>query len=112
MCGFCAVMSGVPHWTEAASDAGEREDARDAHERRLARARRVALVNAVLGHYGCRVDDWHGGQFMVTSLRGRSEMVSALPEVWRVVELIAGRALDPLDPALLATLHVRVEDDA
>jgi hypothetical protein len=50
------------------------------------------------------VEDWHAGQYIVRSLRGRSEIVSALPEVWTLVEAIAGEAIDPLSPALLAAL--------
>ncbi len=105
MCGFCAVFTGIPHWTETASDAGDQEDAADSHTRRLARQRRVALINTVLAHYGCRIDDWMSGQYLVSSQRGRTEIVNQLPEVWRVVEDIAQRSLDPLDPALLASLH-------
>lgn len=105
MCGFCAVFSGVPHWTETASDAGDRDSDTGGHAWRLARQRRLAVVNAVLTHFGCRVEDWMGGQFMVRSQRGRTEMVAQLPQVWQVVENIAQRRLDPLDPAFMAALR-------
>ena len=107
MCGFCAVFSGVPHWTETASDAGDRDSDSGGHAWRLARQRQLAIVNAVLAHYGCRVADWMGGEFVVTSQRGRSEMVQHLPQVWQVAENIARRPLDPLDPTLLAALRAR-----
>ena len=64
----------------------------------------------MLAHYGCRVDDWMSGQLMVSSQRGRTEMVGALPQVWRVTEAMAGREIDPLDPALLAALAARRDD--
>ena len=107
MCGFCAVFSGIPHWTETASDAGDRDSASGGHEWRLARQRRLKLINAVLFQFGCRADDWMGGQIMIASQRGRTELVGQLPEVWRVVEDVAGRAVDPLDPILLAALRAR-----
>lgn len=105
MCGFCAVFSGVAHWTETASDAGDREQETGGPAWRLGRRQRLRVVNAVLVHFGCRVEDWLGGPFLVSSQRGRTEMVEQLPQVWRVVENIAQRPLDPLDPALLAALR-------
>ena len=107
MCGFCAVFAGAPHWTEDASDAGDRDSERSGHAWRLGRQRRLALVNQVLACHGCRVDDWMGGQFMVHSQRGRTEMVDAQPQVWQVAEAIAGHAIDPLDPEFLAALAAR-----
>lgn len=105
MCGFCAVFSGVPHWTETASDVGDQAPTSGGPEWRLGRQRRLRVVNAVLAQFGCRVEDWMGGQFMVSSQRGRTEMVEQLPQVWQVVESIAQRPLDPLDPVLLAALR-------
>ena len=107
MCGFCAVFNDIPHWTDTASDAGDCDSASGGHEWRLTRQRRLQIMNAVLVHFGCRVDDWMGGQFMVASQRGRTELVEQLPQVWRVVENIAGREIDPLDPSLLAALRAR-----
>lgn len=105
MCGFCAVFSGVAHWSETSSDAGDRDSDHGGHAWRLARQRRLRLVNTVLAHFGCQVDDWMGGELVVRSQRGRSEMVAQLPQVWQVVENIAQRPVDPLDPALLAALR-------
>ncbi len=105
MCGFCAVFSGVPHWTETASDAGDRAQQSGGPAWRVGRQQRLRVINAVVAHFGCRVEDWMGGQFLVSSQRGRSEMVDHLPQVWRVVEDIAQRPLDPLDPVLLAALR-------
>ena len=109
MCGFCAMVSGQPHWTEAGSDAAS-GTLPEARERRLARMFRVRLVNAVIGHYGCALEDWAMGEYIVRSQRGRTELVPALPQVWQTVESIAGRPVDPLDPELLARL--RQLDDA
>lgn len=104
MCGFCAIVSGIPHWTEAGSDAASGTWP-EARERRLERLYRVKLVNAVIAHYGCAVGDWAMGEYIVRSQRGRTEIVPALPQVWLAVESIAGRPVDPLDPALLERLR-------
>jgi len=109
MCGFCAMVAGQAHWTETGSDAASGAVSED-RARRLARIYRVRLVNAVIAHYGCGIEDWALGEYIVRSQTGRSEMVPALPQVWQVGERIAGRAVDPLDPALLARL--RALDDA
>ncbi len=103
MCGFCAMVSGVTHWTEGGSDAASGVE-REARDRRLERIHRVRLANAVLAHYGCVLEDWAMGEYIVRSQRGRSELVPALPQVWQTVEAIAGRPVDPLDPELIARL--------
>lgn len=103
MCGFCALVTGATHWTDAGSDAASGAT-RDARTQRLERLYRVRLANTILAHYGCTLEDWANGQYIVRSLRGRSELVPALPQVWQTVEAIAGRPVDPLDPELLARL--------
>lgn len=97
------MVAGVTHWTEGGPDAASGTP-REAREQRLERLYRVRLANAVLAHYGCTLEDWASGEYIVRSLRGRSELVPALPQVWQTVEAIAGRPVDPLDPALLARL--------
>lgn len=104
MCGFCAMVSGMPHWTENSPDAGSGGQV-DSRERRLERLFRVKLVNAVIAGHGCTLEDWAMGQYIVRSQRGRSELVPALPQVWLKVEDISGRTVDPLDPALLERLR-------
>ena len=105
MCGFCAVFSGIPHWTEVASDAGDHEPSGGGPVWRLARQRRLHILNAVLAQFGCQLEDWMGGQYMLRSQRGQTEMIDHLPAVWRLTETIAARPCDPLDPCLLAALR-------
>lgn len=104
MCGFCAVFAGIPHWTEAGTDAADDVPERSGPEIRQARLARIQLVDRIAHFYGCKVEDWMGEQYVVCSLRGRTEIVRALPMVWSVIEDIAGCRIDPLDPVLLATL--------
>jgi hypothetical protein len=71
---------------------------------RRARALRVALVNRVLAHYGLRLDDWSGRTYVLRDGKGRSAVVPDLGSLWAEAERLAGRTLDPLDPALVAAL--------
>ncbi|MBM4226913.1 MAG: hypothetical protein FJ164_04075 [Gammaproteobacteria bacterium] len=97
------MVSGLPHWTEKAPESGSTTET-DGRDQRLERLFRVKLVNTVIAGHGCVLEDWAMGQYIVRSQRGRSELVPALPQVWQRVEDIAGRAVDPLDPDLLARL--------
>ena len=109
MCALCGVFSDGPHWTEAGTDAGRRGAAPSGRERHLERARRLALLNRVLGAYGCAADDWAGAHYMVQRRSGgATAMASDLPTLWTALQGLTGQAPDPLDPALVA----RLEDGA
>ena len=105
MCAFCTMMAGGTHWTEAGTDAGRAAEAESGRARYLGRLHRAALINRILDHYGCAASDWANNQYIVKSHAGRSAMVAHLPQIWAAAEDIAGRPLDPLDPALLDTLR-------
>lgn len=105
MCAFCAVFSSGPHWTEAGTDVGRSGTTPTGHARFLDRAYRLKLVNRILDYYGCKAEDWAGGQYLVHSRRGQTELVDYLPQIWMTVEGIAKKPADPLDPALLAKLR-------
>ena len=106
MCAFCAMMAdGSTHWTAAGTDAGQTAEPESGRTRYLGRLRRVALVNRILDHYGCEASDWANNRYVVKSRDGRTSLVAHLPEVWAAAEAIAGRPLDPLDPALLDALR-------
>jgi hypothetical protein len=89
MCGLCGVF-GSEHWAE--TDGGTR-----------ARVLRAALLDRVLAHAGLGLQEW-AGRYVVRDRKGSALVVDDLPGVWAAVERLAGRALDPLDPALVATL--------
>ena len=106
MCALCGVLTDGPHWTEAGTDAGRSAATPTGRERHLERARRLALLNRVLGAYGCTADDWAGAQYMVHRRSGgATEMAADLPTLWAAVEGLVGHAPDPLDPALVAQLE-------
>jgi hypothetical protein len=90
MCVLCNVLV-EEHWADGAGG-------------RRARVFRVRLLNRVLRFYGLRLDDWSGRVLVLRDAKGRSAVVADLGSLWREAERLAGRKLDPLDPALLATL--------
>jgi hypothetical protein len=98
------------HWTDRhledkARAFGAHGNQGDYHrDRRRDRAHRAALTNEVLHHYGLRVEDWSGSKYILRDRKGRSELVQDLGSLWPAAERLAGRPLDPLDPALHAAL--------
>ena len=71
---------------------------------RRGRALRVGLVNRVLDHYGLRLGDWSGRVYVLRDGKGRTAVVENLGQLWVEAERLAGRPLDPLDPALVRAL--------
>ena len=90
MCGLCGVLLSE-HWAE--EEGGRR-----------ARVFRVALLNRVLSHYGLELSDWAGSVYTLRDRKGSSAVVTDIGSLWSEAEKLAGRRLDPLDPALLAAL--------
>lgn len=71
---------------------------------RRTRAFRVTILNRVLAHFGLRLDDWGGRIYVLRDRKGRSVVVDNLGTLWLEAERLAGRALDPLDTGLVASL--------
>ena len=90
MCSLCGVIA-KEHWAEL--EGGRRT-----------RVFRAALLNRVLGHFGLSVDAW-AGSYVVRDRKGAAAVVSDLGALWVEAERLAGRRLDPLDPALVAALE-------
>lgn len=65
---------------------------------------RVRLVNRALEHFGLALHDWSGSVYVVRDRKGRAEVVTDLGTLWVAAERLAGRPLDPLDPALVEAL--------
>jgi hypothetical protein len=105
MCGFCTGWSGSPHWTEGGSNAAYAQPTDDGATAREARRRRVALADHLARFYGCRVEDWQGEHYVVRSLRGQTELVRELPQVWQTIEGLSASTVDPLAADLLAYLR-------
>jgi hypothetical protein len=91
MCALCGVLS-TSHWAER--DSGRRE-----------RVFRVRLLNRVLSHFGLELGDWNGRVYVLSDRKGKAVVVDDLGGLWNAAEALAGRPLDPLDPALVAALR-------
>src|SRR5918998_6279076 len=111
MCILCGEFVNQIHWTEkhaeekarASIDAGTKDKTR--RNRRRERARRAAVTNEVLRHYGLKVSDWSGTRYVLRDGKGRSELVQDLGSLWPAAQKLAGCSLDPLDPALQTALR-------
>jgi hypothetical protein len=111
MCVLCGQdFVAQAHWTDRhvedrARASGPRSDPVEyQRDRRRDRGHRVVLTNEVLHHYGLRVEDWSGSKYVLRDRKGRSELVQDLGSLWPAAAKLAGRTLDPLDPALCETL--------
>lgn len=91
MCALCGVLL-TSHWAE--HDSSRRE-----------RVFRVRILNRVLAHFDLELGDWSGRVYVLRDRKGRSAVVEDLGSLWTAAEELAGRPLDPLDPALVAALR-------
>jgi hypothetical protein len=104
MGGLCGILGDATHWADGIPRPGAPPASAVAWQRRQDRRARVALANRVLRHYGLSMTDWQGRQFVLRSGTGASLIVTGLGDLWLKAGRLAGRALDPLDPALLDAL--------
>jgi hypothetical protein len=93
MCPLCGALL-TEHWA----------DRGDARRGRVLRRRMVAEV---LRGFGLTLSDWGGSAYVLADGKGRAEVVHDLSTLWLEAERLAGRPLDPLDPAVVAALRAR-----
>ena len=105
MCALCGVLGGAEHWADAHARPGAFTRNTGPLERRRERARRVVAANRVLGAFGLGLSDWQGSAFLLSTRTGKTALVGDLAHLWAAAEALAGRPLDPLDPALLDRLE-------
>ena len=103
MCSLCGILAGRGHWTESASSPEVFARRAEIHTPGRERQHRTRILNVVLGHYGLSLSDWTAGKSVLRSATGRSALVEDVGGLWPAAERLAGRPLDPLDPALLAS---------
>ena len=104
MCSLCGILGGRGHWTESASSPEVFAERAEVHTPGRERQHRTRILNVVLRHYGLSLSDWTAGKSVLKSATGRSALVENVGALWPEAERLAGRALDPLDPALLSAL--------
>ena len=62
-------------------------------------------LRRVLAGCGVALSDWGGTAYVLHDAKGRAQVVHDLSALWAQAERLAGRPLDPLDPALVAQLR-------
>jgi hypothetical protein len=99
MCALCGAFGVAEHWADAMAPAQS-----PFAERRG----RADVANRVLSLYGLKLAAW-GSRFTLTSRTGKMAVVDNLGTLWPLAEHLAGRPLDPLDPAVIAALEARTD---
>ena len=93
MCPLCGALL-TEHWSDP-----------DGPGARRGRVLRTRIVRRVLAGFGVTLSDWGGTAYVLHDGKGRAEVVHDLTTLWTEAERLAGRPLDPLDPALVAALR-------
>lgn len=100
MCGLCGSL-GSSDWTDGVASGGQSVVA---SSRRRMRRERAASVSRVLAPFGLSLSDWQGATFVLRARTGAVANVAGLLDLWPAAERMAGAAIDPLDPRLIAAL--------
>src|SRR3954447_2648946 len=97
MCPLCGALL-TEHWADP-EGAGARRG----------RVLRTRIVRRVLAGFGVTLSDWGGTAYVLHDGKGRggggAELGPGLTTLWAEAERLAGRPLDPLDPALVEALR-------
>ena len=93
MCPLCGALL-AEHWSDPGGGGARR-----------GRVLRTRMVRHVLAGFGVTLSDWGGTAYVLHDGKGRAEVVHDLTTLWSEAERLAGRPLDPLDPALVAALR-------
>jgi hypothetical protein len=114
VCVLCREFVSQVHWTERQLEDKARASGAPDDSQRFRRRDRfhwVKIANEVLRYYGLRVSDWAGSKYLLRDKKGRTELVQDLGSMWPAASRLAGRPLDPLDPALQAALLEASSED-
>lgn len=101
MCGICGTLGGEEHWSSGAG----RIQGGEGLTRRAERAQRVRILNQVLRPLNVRISDWHGRSFLVVGSTGKQQVVDSLSHIWRAVQEMTGRCVDPLAEFSTSTIN-------
>lgn len=97
MCEVCAVFGVGQHWTDAGDPVGHTV-AQGILENRAERARRLDLINQILGRRKLQAGDWDGESYYVEDAVGRRQVAPDLSSLWRIAEQLGDTVIDPLQP--------------
>jgi hypothetical protein len=98
MCALCGVLGVDNHWTDAVARPGVYSRNEETRARRMERARRIKLANAILRVHRLTLSDWQGRSYLLSTATGKTEIIDSLAHLWPTAERLSGRLFDPLDP--------------
>lgn len=101
MCALCGVLGGSDHWTDPVKREGVYVRATEASQRRRERMHRISQANSMLKLFGLSLEDWQASSYILRNQTGKSEVIASLAALWPAAEKLAGRPMDPLEPAVL-----------
>lgn len=104
MCSLCGVLGVETHWSDAVARPGVFSRNDETRSRRLERARRIRVANAILAAHRLTLSDWQGRAYLLSTATGKTEVIETLAHLWPVAEKLSGKTFDPLDPDFLARL--------
>lgn len=106
MCGLCGILGGDEHWSDLLP-----EDVRQSRvaTRRAERHQRIAYLNTVLAAFSCKVSDWQGGKYVLSTYTGKTELVDNPAQLWAAVERLTGAVPDPLSGRVLERLSASTQ---
>lgn len=108
MCMACGQMFMNIHWSDTLkTDSNGFVDQSTLLRNRLAK---VKYTNQILGFYGLKVNSRAGGGYSVSTRTGRSVLCSDFGDLWPKAQMLTGKTVDPLDPALLTFLREGSEE--
>ena len=110
MCSLCGILGGNEHWADAVARPGVYTRNVERIDRRRERANRVREANRILSAYALTLSDWQGLSYVLANRTGKSEVIEDLGHLWPAAERMIGRACDPLDPDIIASVE-RMRDD-
>ncbi len=119
MCILCGALWTEEHWAEVSADrrpvGAEGTIALEVHtanrgQRLRDRALRARFASLLLSRYGLQIQDWEGSNYILRDRKGSSVIVPDLASLWKAVEQMLGRPLDPLEPDFLDSVRQRIRN--
>tara|TARA_B100001142_G_C13935251_1_gene500962 strand:+ start:107 stop:448 length:342 start_codon:yes stop_codon:yes gene_type:complete len=106
MCALCGILVDGPHWTESGTDAGHATSRLNQRELYLERVYRLRILNQILAPFGAVAEDWAGGQYIIRNISGgASDVVPNLPALWKSLESVLNKDVDPLAQEFLSHIE-------
>ncbi|MHC9236336.1 hypothetical protein ACX9MO_11915 [Pseudooceanicola sp. 502str34] len=105
MCALCGILGCDDHWTAAVAREGVYSRLTSPQAHRAEAAARARVVNRALAPLRITFGDWQKRSYVLRGPTGKTAIFEGLNHLWAEAETLAGREIDPLDPAYLDRLE-------